>query len=149
MLDGDQLAARARTGAVPFDLARDALRRLTEPSARCCSAGLARRTVARPLPKTADRPTLIIIDFPLAGALVRSRLLRPRQQRQVLRLRPGGADRADRRARWTGSPRTIWVIVRQDLDYLKPLDFRLSPYEVATLVTADRHPVVHPGGRDP
>ena len=30
VFDGDQLAARARTGAVPFDLAGDVLRRLTD-----------------------------------------------------------------------------------------------------------------------
>ena len=27
------------------------------------------------------------------------------------------------------------MIVRQDLEYLKPIDFRISPYEVATMVT--------------
>ena len=30
----------------------------------------------------------------------------------------------------------VWVIVRQDLEYLKPVDFRLEPYEVATVVSA-------------
>ncbi len=29
----------------------------------------------------------------------------------------------------------VWVIVRQDLEYLKPIDFRISAYEVATMVT--------------
>jgi acyl-CoA thioester hydrolase len=30
----------------------------------------------------------------------------------------------------------VWVIARQDLEYVRPLDFRLEPYEVATAVSA-------------
>ena len=30
----------------------------------------------------------------------------------------------------------VWFVVRQDLDYLAPLDFALEPYEVATSVVA-------------
>ena len=33
---------------------------------------------------------------------------------------------------WT--PEELWVLVRQDLDYLRPIDFRSDPYEVATAV---------------
>ena len=33
-------------------------------------------------------------------------------------------------------PGAVWVVVRQDLDYLKPLDFRTDPYEVGTAVAA-------------
>ncbi len=35
-----------------------------------------------------------------------------------------------------GSRGEVWVIARQDLEYLRPLDFRLEPYEVATGVVA-------------
>ena len=43
----------------------------------------------------------------------------------------------------------IWVIVRQDLEYLKPIDFRISPYEVATLVTQIGTRSFTLGGGDP
>ena len=29
----------------------------------------------------------------------------------------------------------IWVVVRQDMDYRRPLDFRVAPYRVNTVVT--------------
>ena len=35
---------------------------------------------------------------------------------------------------WT--PETVWMVARQDVAYLAPLDFRTEPYEVGTLVTA-------------
>ncbi|HWJ53879.1 MAG TPA: acyl-CoA thioesterase, partial [Propionibacteriaceae bacterium] len=34
------------------------------------------------------------------------------------------------------SPETVWMVARQDVDYLAPMDFRTEPYEVTTLVTA-------------
>ncbi len=33
-------------------------------------------------------------------------------------------------------PEAVWVVVRQDLEYAKPLDFRIDPYEVSTAVAA-------------
>jgi acyl-CoA thioester hydrolase len=30
----------------------------------------------------------------------------------------------------------VWVVVRQDLDYRRPLDFRVEPYRVNTVVTS-------------
>ncbi len=38
-----------------------------------------------------------------------------------------------------GSGGEVWVIARQDLEYVRPLDFRLEPYEVATAVSAVGH----------
>jgi acyl-CoA thioester hydrolase len=34
------------------------------------------------------------------------------------------------------SAEDVWVIVRQDMEYLKPIDFRTEPYEVRTVVAA-------------
>jgi acyl-CoA thioester hydrolase len=31
-------------------------------------------------------------------------------------------------------PEAVWMVVRQDLEYLKPIDFRTEPYEVGTAV---------------
>ena len=33
-------------------------------------------------------------------------------------------------------PEDVWMVVRQDLEYLKPIDFRSEPYEVGTAVVA-------------
>ena len=33
-------------------------------------------------------------------------------------------------------PEAVWMVVRQDLEYLKPIDFRIEPYEVGTAVAA-------------
>ena len=33
-------------------------------------------------------------------------------------------------------PEAVWMVVRQDLEYLKPIDFRTDPYEVGTAVAA-------------
>ena len=33
-------------------------------------------------------------------------------------------------------PEAVWMVVRQDLEYLKPIDFRTEPYEVGTAVAA-------------
>jgi acyl-CoA thioester hydrolase len=33
-------------------------------------------------------------------------------------------------------PGAVWVVVRQDIEYAKPLDFRIDPYEVGTAVAA-------------
>jgi acyl-CoA thioester hydrolase len=33
-------------------------------------------------------------------------------------------------------PGAVWVVVRQDLEYLKTIDFRTEPYEVGTAVAA-------------
>ena len=30
----------------------------------------------------------------------------------------------------------VWLIVRQDVEYRRPIDFRLEPYEVATVITS-------------
>jgi len=32
-------------------------------------------------------------------------------------------------------PEAVWMVVRQDLEYLKPIDFRIEPYEVGTAVS--------------
>ncbi len=49
--DGDQLAARARTVVVPFDLARSALRRLTTDERELLGQALAPAEPLRPLPR--------------------------------------------------------------------------------------------------
>ena len=51
LYDGDNLAARARTGIVPFDLARNALRRLTADERELLGRALAPAEPLRSLPR--------------------------------------------------------------------------------------------------
>ena len=133
VFDGDQLAARARTGAAPFDLARDMLRRLTDAERDVL---LRQVSTAEPLRRV---PKVRIADldhhrFPLAvrwsdldsyGHVNNVKYYDYVQEARIALM--------TRSLGWQSED--IWVIVRQDLEYLKPIDFRLSPYEVATLVT--------------
>jgi acyl-CoA thioester hydrolase len=133
VFDGDQLAARARTGAAPFDLARDVLRRLTE-----AERDVLQRQVspAEPL-RTVPKVRIADLDhhrFPLAvrwsdldsyGHVNNVKYYDYVQEARIALMRSS--------LNWQSED--VWVIVRQDLEYLKPLDFRISPYEVATLVT--------------
>ena len=69
------------------------------------------------------------------------------EQRQVLRVLPGGPDRvhpvaAGRRDDAQSSMRQ--VVARIDVDYKRPILFRPEPYVVETWVTRDRHLVVRP-----
>ena len=54
--DGDDLAARARTGIVPFDLVSNALRRLTAEERELLGHALAPAEPLRPLPKVGVLP---------------------------------------------------------------------------------------------
>ncbi len=133
IFDGDQLAARARTGAVPFDLARNQLRRLTAAERAILQDQLMPAEPLRLLPKV----RIADLDhhrFPLSvrwsdldsyGHVNNVRFYDYVQEARI----------AVMTSTLDWQSEDIWVIVRQDLEYLKPIDFRLAPYEVATLVT--------------
>jgi acyl-CoA thioester hydrolase len=133
VFDGDQLAARARTGAVPFDLAGDALRRLSDAERDVLQRQVSPAEPLRPVAKL----RIAELDhhrFPLAvrwsdldsyGHVNNVKYYDYVQEARIA-LMKSSLD-------WQSED--IWVIVRQDLEYLKPVDFRISPYEVATLVS--------------
>jgi acyl-CoA thioester hydrolase len=133
VLDGDQLAARARTGAVPFDLASGVLRRLTDAERDVLQAQV---SPAEPL-RTVAKVRIADLDhhrFPLAvrwsdldsyGHVNNVKYYDYVQEARIA-LMKSSLD-------WQSED--VWVIVRQDLEYLKPIDFRISPYEVGTMVT--------------
>jgi acyl-CoA thioester hydrolase len=132
--DGDDLAARARTGIVPFDLVTNTLRRLTAEERELLGDALAPTEPLRPLPK---------VD-----------VLGDHHHRYPLRVRWSDLDSyghvnnvkyydyvQEARISLVSStvgwePEAVWMVVRQDLEYLKPIDFRTEPYEVGTAVAA-------------
>ena len=134
--DGDRLAARARTSAVPFDLARNALRRLATDE-RAVLTGAMRETEpfatlrAVPTEPAGFRSPLAVrwSDLDSYGHVNNVKYFDYLQEARILLFTHALG--------WTGAAGSeIWVLVRQDLDYRRPLDFRPSPYEVRTVISA-------------
>ncbi len=129
--DGQELAARARTGAVPFDLATNSLRRLSAEERARLSQWLDPQQPLRPLPRV--RITGPAHRFPLSvrwsdldsyGHVNNVKYFDYLQEARIAVL----TEALD----WSGDE--VSFIVRQDLEYLLPIDFRTAPYEVATVV---------------
>ena len=131
--DGDNLAARARTGVVPFDLARNALRRLTTDERELLGQALSPAEPLRPLPRVGvlandHRYPLTVrwSDLDSYGHVNNVKYYDYIQEARInLVVSTLG---------W--QPEDVWMVVRQDLEYLKPIDFRSEPYEVGTAVVA-------------
>jgi acyl-CoA thioester hydrolase len=133
MYDGADLAARARTGVVPFDLASNALRRLTAEERELLGRALAPAEPLRPLlkvPLPADHHryplTVRWSDVDSYGHVNNVKYYDYVQEARISFV----SDTVG----W--EPEAVWMVVRQDLEYLKPLDFSIEPYEVGTAVTA-------------
>ena len=133
VFDGDDLAARARTALVPFDLGAGTLRRLTADERAILTGHLAPAEPLRPLART--RLTGTDHRYPLTvrwsdldsyGHVNNVKFYDYIQEARIALV--------NTTVHWT--PETVWMVARQDVDYLAPLDFRTEPYEVGTLVTA-------------
>ena len=128
----DVLVARARTAAAPYDLATNRLRRLSAPERDHLRERLHSVPGLPPLPTRAVRDTAH--RFPLRvrwsdldsyGHVNNVKFFDYLQEARVAlgSMVPGGGSEE------------VWLLRRQDIDYLKPLDFRLEPYQVRTDVT--------------
>ena len=131
--DGDDLAARARTGLVPFALASNALRRLTAEERDLLGRALAPAEPLRPVPKIAVRGdhhryplTVRWSDLDSYGHVNNVKYYDYVQEARI--------SLVSSTVGW--EPEAVWMVVRQDLEYLKPIDFRTQPYEVGTAVSA-------------
>ena len=131
--DGHGLAARARTGIVPFDLASNALRRLTTEERDVLGRALAPAEPLRPLPKVDvlgdhHRYPLRVrwSDLDSYGHVNNVKYYDYIQEARI--------SLVNDTVGW--EPEAVWMVVRQDLEYLKPIDFRIEPYEVGTAVSA-------------
>jgi acyl-CoA thioester hydrolase len=133
LYDGDNLAASARTGIVPFDLARNALRRLTAHEREVLDRALAPAEPLRPLPRVGPlrndhRYPLTVrwSDLDSYGHVNNVKYYDYVQEARI--------SLVTSTLGW--QPEDVWMVVRQDLEYLKPIDFRSQPYEVGTAVVA-------------
>ena len=146
VFDGDELAARARTALVPFDLKEGTLRRLTTEEREILTRHLAPAKPLRPLSRV--RSTGNVQRFPLAvrwsdldsyGHVNNVKFYDYIQEARIALVNetvhpPGGSGGVPSGV--GTAPEAVWMVARQDVDYLAPMDFRTEPYEVATLVTA-------------
>ena len=138
--DGDEVAIRARTTGAPYDLAGGGLRRLTPDERAVFAAGREDGHERLPdLPRQTwsggghDYPLQIRwSDLDSYGHANNVKYYDYIQEARVALMAQA--------LRWlerdSPSADDVWVVVRQDLDYRRPLDFRVAPYRVNTVVTA-------------
>ena len=131
--DGNDLAARARTGLVPFDLARNILRRLTAEERDLLARYHAPAEPLRLLPRVGvlgnhHRYPLTVrwSDLDSYGHVNNVKYYDYIQEARI--------SLVNDTVGW--EPEAVWMVVRQDLEYLKPIDFKTEPYEVGTAVAA-------------
>lgn len=131
--DGDVLAARARSGAAPFDLAGGGLRRLSPGERTGLTAVLEPAEPLRPLVRSpvvepAHHYPLSVrwSDLDSYGHVNNVKYFDYVQEARIVLMH----------AALDWQPEDVWVVARQDLEYRRPMDLQPSPYDVTTSVTA-------------
>ncbi|MCW2811848.1 MAG: hypothetical protein JWP61_2306 [Friedmanniella sp.] len=135
LFDGAALVARARTAAAPYDLAGGGLRRLTEEERTLLRAALEPAEPLRSLPPVPTDPAAGHVhplsvrwsDLDSYGHVNNVKLYDYVQEGRIAMMRSGGG--------WT-SDDALFLVVRQDVDYRRPMDFARTPYEVVTSVAS-------------
>lgn len=137
--DGDRLVLRARTTGAPYDLAGTGLRRLTTEERAIFAAAVepgheSLPDLPRPRWSVGGHTYPVRVrwsDLDSYGHANNVRFYDYVQDGRVAMIAELGLGLGDD-ASATDGP---WVVVRQDLDYRRPLDFRPEPYRVRTVVT--------------
>lgn len=137
--DGAEVAIRARTTGAPYDLAGSGLRRLTAEE-----RGIFRESVETGHEPLRDLPRQTWTsgghDYPLRvrwsdlDAYAHANNVKYYDYVQEARIALI-SEALGWSARDSPSADDIWMVVRQDVDYRRPLDFRVAPYRVNTVVT--------------
>jgi acyl-CoA thioester hydrolase len=133
LFSGEPLVARARTGAAPFDLASNSLRRLLPEERTALEAVHAPGQPLSPLPRAGRHESghsyplrVRWSDLDSYGHVNNVKYYDYIQEARIALM--------SQVLEW--SAEDVWVIVRQDMEYLRPIDFRTEPYEVRTVVAA-------------
>ena len=131
--DGDTLCARARTVATPYDLAAGKLRRFSPTEREGFRARMASEPPLRELARSrpGEHPhrcpvTVRWSDLDAYGHVNNVKFYDYVQESRIAVMVAA--------LHWASED--VWVVARQDLEYRRPMDFRLAPYEVRTSVTA-------------
>ena len=131
---GHRLTGRARTVGVAYDLTRASLRRLLPEERAEFAARLERGEPLRTLPRVplGPHPHRFPIRVRWSDLDSYGHVNNVKFYDYIQEARLALMDEA------LGFPSEgeVWVIARQDLEYARPLDFRLEPYEVRTGVVS-------------
>ena len=132
VLDGDRSIAAARTVGAPFDLVTQRLRRLYASERGCFAAALAPGEPLRTLPRVGSSAAGLSYalkvrwsDLDSYGHVNNVKYFDYIQEGRIAMLAQALGWRS-------GEDAEPWVVVRQDIDYLRPIDFRVQPYAVRT-----------------
>ena len=135
LFDGNSLAARARTTLVPFDLVTATLRRLTDGERRLLSARAARAEPLSPVPQIRwhgnDHCFPLRVrwsDLDSYGHANNVKYYDYIQEARIAFMVESVNWPSER------SAGDVWMVVRQDVEYLRSMDFRQELYEVGTVV---------------
>jgi acyl-CoA thioester hydrolase len=135
LFDGSSLTARARTTLVPFDLVTNALRRLTDEERRLLAAGAARAEPLAPVPRTRwrgnDHCYPLRVRWSDLDSYGHANNVKYYDYIQEARIAFMVAS-----VKWPSvhNAGDVWMVVRQDVEYRNPMDFRHELYEVGTVV---------------
>jgi acyl-CoA thioester hydrolase len=136
MFDGDARAGRARTALAPYDLARGALRKLTTDERAQLSANIAPAEPLRAVPKVAVSRDGHVFPLRVRWSDLDSygHVNNVKYYDYVQEARINLFSAA---VGWPAAANTddVWLVVRQDVEYLRPMDFRPDPYEVRSVVS--------------
>lgn len=139
LLAGDEVAVRARTVLCPFDLQTQRVRRLTAAEREHFASLQADVEPLRDLPGVAagDHPAYVHpvrVRWGDQDAYGHVNNVRAYDYVQEARVAMMNAADPDGGVRDAGSADQLWLVVRQDVDYLAQLHFRREPYAARTVV---------------
>lgn len=136
-----QVAAVARTRLCPYDFEAGAVRRLTGPEREFFSSQVVPVEPLRELRRLpVDERAMVTpmrvrwSDLDSYGHVNNVKFFDYVQEGRIAFSEAVSAEMA--RTRGDGTADYLWMVVRQDVDYVTQLEFRMDPYEVATGVAS-------------